>query len=97
MEKQETRGRAVITSLFDAGTFVETGAYVRRPGETYELEHPVEGRPDTVTMGPDDYFACGDNFNNSYDSRYWGPVPRKNLRGSASFVFWPFNGWRIIR
>ena len=36
MEKQETKGRAVITSLFDAGTFVETGAYVRRPGETYD-------------------------------------------------------------
>jgi len=68
-----------------------------RPGETYRLEHPVEGRPTEVTMGKDEYFACGDNFNNSFDSRYWGTVPRKNLCGEASFVFWPFNGWRIIR
>ena len=68
-----------------------------RPGETYLLEHPVEGRPAEVTMGPGEYFACGDNFNNSFDSRYWGPVPEENLRGSASFVFWPINGWRIIR
>ena len=68
-----------------------------RPGETYVLEHPVEGRPLSVTMEADEYFACGDNFNNSFDSRYWGPVPAKNLRGCASVVFWPFNGWRVIR
>ena len=68
-----------------------------RPGETYILEHPVPGRPEKVVMGDDEYFACGDNFNNSFDSRYWGPVPRENLRGSASVVFWPFSGWRIIR
>ncbi len=68
-----------------------------RPGETYVLEHPVEGRPPEVTMGPDEYFACGDNHANSFDSRYWGAVPRANLRGEGSIVFWPFNGWRIIR
>ena len=68
-----------------------------RPGETYVLEHPVEGRPTEVTMGKGEYFACGDNFNNSFDSRYWGPVPAENLRGSASIVFWPFIGWRVIR
>jgi signal peptidase I len=68
-----------------------------RPGETYELEHPVQGYPAKVTMGDGEYFACGDNFNNSFDSRYWGSVPRENLRGVASVVFWPINGWRIIK
>lgn len=68
-----------------------------RPGETYELEHPVPDRPATVTMGDGEYFACGDNFENSYDSRYWGVVPARNLRGCASVVFWPFSGWRVIR
>ena len=75
--------------------------YIKRmkatPGETYVLEHPVPGRPATVTMGADEYFACGDNFNNSLDSRYWGVVPGSKLRGLGSVVFWPFSGWRIIR
>lgn len=75
--------------------------YIKRmkatPRQTYRLEHPVSGRPDVVTMGEDEYFACGDNFNNSNDSRYWGPVPGRQLRGLGSFVFWPFSGWRIIK
>ena len=75
--------------------------YIKRmkatPGETYVLEHPVPGGPASVTMGDDEYFACGDNFNNSNDSRYWGPVPGSKLRGVGSVVFWPFSGWRRIR
>jgi signal peptidase I len=68
-----------------------------RPGETYVLEHPIPGGPTSVTMGKDEFYACGDNFNNSLDSRYWGSVPRANLRGLGSVVFWPFSEWRIIR
>ncbi len=45
---------------------------------------------DEVKLGPDEYYACGDNSPSSYDSRYWGPVPARNLCGIAGGVFWPF-------
>ena len=35
------------------------------------------------------YLVLGDNHAMSGDSRYFGFVPEDNLRGGASFIFWP--------
>ncbi len=44
-----------------------------------------------VEVSPEQYLVLGDNRNNSYDSHYWGFVPRKNLIGRAVVRFWPLD------
>jgi signal peptidase I len=37
------------------------------------------------------YFMMGDNRDNSVDSRYYGPVPRANLRGTPMVVYYSYD------
>lgn len=42
-EKQETKGRSAMIALYDAGTFVEMGAFVRRRGEDEPYDAVITG------------------------------------------------------
>ena len=48
--------------------------------------NPNENRP-AITVPPDSYFMMGDNRENSYDSRYWGFVPRANIIGTPVVIY----------
>ncbi len=60
-------------------------------------------QPDLQDWGPivvpsDSYFMMGDNRDNSYDSRYWGFLPRSNVRGRPLLVYFSYNAesWRPL-
>jgi signal peptidase I len=43
-----------------------------------------------LVVPTDSYFAMGDNRDVSYDSRYWGFIPRENIIGRPMFIYWSF-------
>ena len=43
-----------------------------------------------LVIPADNYFMMGDNRYASKDSRYWGIVPRENVRGRPMFVYYSF-------
>lgn len=49
-----------------------------------------------VTVPERQYLVLGDNRNNSYDSHYWGHVPKEKIIGKAFVRFWPFNRLGIL-
>jgi signal peptidase I len=42
-----------------------------------------------VVVPPNSYLVLGDNRNDSWDSHYWGFVPRNHIIGHAIVRFWP--------
>jgi len=62
-------------------------------------KRPMEDTADVFTaeIPENNFMVLGDNSPSSTDSRVWGFVPRENLIGRASFVWWPPSRWRRAR
>jgi signal peptidase I len=66
------------------------------PSDAYEVTQAwqlalpkyIEGAD--LVVPPDSYFGMGDNRNASYDSRFWGLIPKQNVIGRPMFIYWSF-------
>jgi signal peptidase I len=61
---------------------------VRNEKWAEELLKHIEG--EDIVVPANTYFAMGDNRDVSYDSRFWGFVPRGNIIGRPMFIYWSF-------
>lgn len=56
-----------------------------------------EARYNNVVLKEDEYFVMGDNRMSSWDSRVFGPIKRKDIKGVVIFRGWPINKLEIIK
>jgi len=83
--KREYEKQAMSTSVKPYAPFDDAGAPIKEDGKL-DIEFIQKFG---LTIPDKMYLAMGDNHAMSADSRHFGFVPQNNLRGGASFLFWP--------
>ena len=63
-------------------------------GASEVTSYDVRERYGPVQVPPGHYFVMGDNRDNSQDSRYWGFLPRQNVKGEALMIYWSYEAER---
>lgn len=79
-------GEVVITESGDSFTL---------PEDYLPLQTKTTGNVNT-TLAEDEYFVMGDNRDNSFDSRNWGPLHKENIIGIVRLRIYPFSTFGTI-
>lgn len=73
-----------------------TTIYTQEHKEGLVIEEPFVSYGESqknadITLDQDHYFVMGDNRAQSYDSRDWGPLDKKYIKGQVLFRVYPFS------
>jgi signal peptidase I len=98
-------GRLEVNGVVESRS-VRDAAGANEPQALFAWQHTIEvngsrfgppaAQPSQHEWGPlvvpaGQYFMMGDNRDDSVDSRYYGPVSRRNLRGTPMFVYYSYD------
>lgn len=94
--------KRVIGLPGDTVEIVEGSIFIngKKLRETYETQS-TQGNIN-IKLGEDQYYVLGDNRNSSSDSRSFGAINKKAIKGRAWLVYWPIvksqksAGFRVI-
>ncbi len=75
------------------GKLIRNDVTVNEPWILEKIEYEMP----PIIVPPDSLWVLGDNRNNSLDSHFWGPLPEKNVIGTASLRYWPLKKLGPIR
>ena len=66
--------------------------------DTAPATSPTSRTGGPIVVPADSFFMMGDNRDSSYDGRYWGFLPRENVRGRPLVVYFSYdpNSWRSL-
>jgi len=85
------RGGALYFKRILAGPGTVVATSIQSPGQVLVDGEPIPGlrseRHLSTRLREDEYFLVGDNFDNSIDSRQFGPVARDHILGRACFIY----------
>ncbi|MCL4384738.1 MAG: signal peptidase I [Actinobacteria bacterium] len=63
----------------------------------YTSDSPPKYTGQSFKIGKNEIFVMGDNRNDSYDSRYFGPVEKTEVFGKVFMIYWPPSRIKIVK
>jgi len=82
-------------SIYIDGKIVDQPASIRAVNYYNNGDYGKES--ETIMVPRDSYYVLGDNSASSRDSRYWGFVPKNNVIGKVSLIYWPLHRLKIVK
>jgi signal peptidase I len=70
--------------------FPPSSDYLRGATTRWSAELPNHVRDGDLVVPPGRYFVMGDNREQSWDSRFWGFVPRELISGRPVLIYWSY-------
>ena len=81
--------RKFITGNGSKAQWVQFGNGMNSHFSGHQPLSPLFTETQKFQVKADQFIMMGDNTINSSDSRMWGSLPKKNVIGHSSFVYWP--------